>query len=221
MSYATLNSERVTVGSVCIPYYGLWSADVSLAGEVDVTGAVTLVVGNLTLQGFVYRGALFAGTRSLRLVGGAGGWRRDVQRQAYYNPNGVRLSLLLGDAASVVGERVRVPSDRVVGNWWVRETAPASRLVRQLIGETWWVDSAGVLQASDRTDFTPIASEFTTTSRRGGEGAFDIATEDLASWTPGRTFSSPTVTSPQKVNSVTIHMPSDGALRLSVLTTNG
>lgn len=220
MSYITLNGERVTQGSVTIPYYGTWAADLSLEGDVSITGAVTLVVGNLTLQGFVFRGALFAGSRSVRLVGGAGGWRRTVQSQAYYDPNGVRMSLLLGDAASLVGERVRVPTDRVLTNWWVRETAQASRLVRQLLGETWWVDGAGVLQASDRTDFAPITTDFTALTRKGGEGAFEIATEDVASWMPGRSFSGPTVTTPQTVSSTSIVAGNDGVVRLNVLVTD-
>jgi hypothetical protein len=215
--FATLNGQRIMSGNICMPYFGMWSGDVVLSSDAVITSNVIVTVGNLTLVGYAYRTASFTGSRSARLVAGNGGWRKSVAAQGYYNPAGILKSLLSGDAASLVGETVLVTQDISVGSAYVREAAPAERLIRNLFGDTWYVDTKGVLQAQDRVDFSPISSPFTVVSWSGGKGSFEIATEDLASWLPGRTFSDANVTSTQKVSAMTIDMTNDGPLRTMIL----
>ena len=216
--FASVNGQRATVASVTLPYYGLWEGDVQLATPQIITGTVTLVLGNLSLTGAMYRGAPFAGVTYLRLVGGAGGWRKSVPAQAYANPSatGVRLSTVLGDVASAVGERVNLQADQTIGNYYIREVGTASGVLRMLAGSEWYVDNAGVTQIGARPS-SAITSPFTVVSWDAGKGLFDIATEDYASWLPGNTFTAPTVPTAHTVSMVRHDVGNDGIMRMKVL----
>jgi hypothetical protein len=161
--------------------------------------------------------ASFAGSRSVRLVGGYGGWRKQVTAQAYQDPKGVRLSMVLGDAAAAVGEQMAISQDAPIGLNFVREAAPAERVLRQLAGALWYVDPSGVTRL-DARDSSAIGSEFQVIMWSGGKGLFQIATEDNAAWMPGRTFTAPTVTEIQTVSMTTLQIDNDGKLRLEVLS---
>lgn len=217
--FAQLNGQRITAGNLLIPYYGIWAADVELAAAVVVQPSVTLIIGNLELKGHVFRAADFTGSKSLRIVGGAGGWRKQTTAQPYYSTNGVKKSMVLRDVASSVGESVNVVTDEVIGNFWIRERCIASELLRLLCGDVWWMDEKGVTQVHDRTNTSLIKTNFDVATWSGAAGKFNIATEDLASWLPARTFSSPTVTPVQKISSTSIVINNDGKLRLDVLST--
>jgi hypothetical protein len=214
--YAAYAGVRVVSGTLSIPYWGAPSADVVLATADDVPASGVLKVGNLSLACSLVRpSAAFAGQRSLRLVGGAGGWRQSVPPRAYASPGGVPLSMVLGDVAVEVGERVVVASDGMVGAYYMREAGPASRVLRQLAGMQWWVDMGGVTRVGPRTTST-IATRFDAEKYAAGVGLFSVATEDLASWQPGASFSS-TLIAPTTVSSVSIRMAADGKHRLDVL----
>lgn len=217
--FAQLNGQRITGGNITIPYYGIWAADVEMASASALTSAVTLVVGNLQLKGHVFRAADFSGSKSARVLGGFGGWRRKTTKQPYYSTNGIKKSLILRDVASSVGEQITVASDETIGNFWVREECIASEVLRILCGDVWYIDENGVTQAQGRTNTALIKSSFDVSSWSGAAGKFTIATEDLASWLPARTFSAPTVTPVQKISSTTISINNDGKLRLEVLST--
>lgn len=216
--YATLNDERVVTCDLSMPHYGLWAADVGLDTAASISHVVTLKVANLTLTGAVVRMAGFAGQRTARIVGGAGGWSKGIGPQSYYNPNGVHRSTVVRDAASMVGETVNIPNDSVMANVFAREACPAQRVLRQVFGDVWWVDPLGVTQCAARTDVRPITSDFLVVHWSGGQGSFDIATEDVAAWTPGRTFVAPTVPNAQTISLVNIKVDGEGTLRLGVLS---
>lgn len=217
--FATINGERIISGDVCIPYFGLWVADIVLASSTEIPVACKITLANLNLIGHVYRMAAFSGSRSARIVGGYGGWRQRLLSQSYNNPNGVKKSMILRDAASSVGEQINIGTDATLGNFWIREACVASEVLRLIVGETWYVDEKGVTQTQDRTNKTKITSDYTVGSWSGAKGRFDIATEDLASWLPARTFSNQTVVSEQKISMTNIHLDNEGKLRLDVLAT--
>lgn len=217
MSTLTLNGTRVTEASITIPMYGAWTADVSMAAATAVTGAVTLAIGSLSLKGKVFRSAVYAGGYRARIVGGAGGWRTTLTPKGYSQVAGVKLSTVLADAARETGESISIGSDRVIGTAYVRERAKGERVLKLLTNGIWYVDTAGVTQIRDRTS-TPIVSAFTLVKRDGARGRFEIATEFYQDWTPGRTFTSPTVTDTQTISSVTFEAGNDGKLRLVVLS---
>lgn len=213
--WASVSGLRVVRGTLSVPLYGAWVADVVLATDQTLPAAVSLTVGNLTLAGAVYRQAPFAGLLEARLVGGAGGWSQSVEARGYDNPGGVLASQVLADAALEVGEQVVVASDRVLGNYYVRLADKASRVLRAIAGEQWWIDPAGVTHVGPRGP-SSITSDFVVEEFSGASGRLRIATEDPASWQPGATFSSATV-APQTIASVRHVFADSGIARLEVM----
>ena len=221
--FASYAGSRVTAGRITTSASGAWVGDLMLADDSDVPTRGTLTIADLTLVGAVTRGGPFAGSRALRLVGGAGGWRNELPALPYAKPQGVRLATVLGDAAAAVGERVVLSAayaTRVLGVAWVRARMPASQVLALTVGRAWWVDPAGVTQVGDRPTSAVIASGFTVTNYQHNLGLVTIATETLAPWQPGATFRDVLLgTAPLTASSVTIALDPRGKLRLEVLTT--
>jgi hypothetical protein len=215
-TFASLNGNRLTTVALMMPLFGTWTADVVLADSAMITSAIMLVVGDLSLVGSVYRQASFAGSRSARLIGGAGGWRKKIPAKPYSNPSGIRASMVIGDAAREVGETVTLDADGTIGAAYVREAAPASRVLRTLGGSLWWIDPAGMTHIGARPTGA-IASEFTVIHWSGKTGQFEIATENYADWMPGKTFTAPTVAGAQTISLVSLNQSNEGKLRLEVL----
>lgn len=214
MSYATANGVRIVAASVGIPLVGAWTADLTLERPDTLVAPVTVAIGNLTLVGAPYRQGAFAGQQRARLVAGAAGWMKPVPPQGYASPSQVRLSTVLRDAASVVGEQVGSFPDRPLGMFYTRASAPAAYLLRDLVDGLWYVDGAGVTQVGQRPS-SAISSPFTVQSFDPATGLYEIATEDLASWLPGASFSGPTAAG--TVSWTRIAVGQDGTLRLLVL----
>lgn len=219
--FATLgvdpNVARATKLRVSIPYYGAPAADVVLADSTAVPSQSQLVIGDLTMQVAAHRMASFAGSRSARVVGGYGGWAKTLKARDYYSTGNVLLSMVLRDAATEVGERVAIDVDRNLGQKFVRFQAPAGRLLRQLGGELWYIDVAGVTQVGPRKNTALIASDFDLIQWSGKTGQFTIATEKISDWMPGRTFMGRTVSGTYQVQHTSIEQDNDGKLRVVVL----
>ncbi len=215
----TLNGVRVISGPVTIPFYGAWVADVVLSDSTEIDTQATLVVGDLTLIGTIVRQASFVASRSARIVGGKGGWRKTIPARGYSHQAGVKLSTVVGDAASECGETIVLASDASLGTHYTRDEAKANSVLESEMGGAWWVDPSGVTQTSVR-DSSPIVTPFTVVSWSGGKGQFEIASESIASWQPGRTFTAPTVEGVQTISSVTYDVDNDGKLRIHVLSTS-
>lgn len=220
MSAITINGERVVSGSITIPYYGAWAADAILASSMAIPDEAALVVGDLSLSGKSIRSASFAGSRSARIVGGRAGWRTELPPKGYSHAAGVKLSTVLGDAAREVGERIVVAADRTIGSHWARIGGEkAERVLHLLLDGKWWIAPNGDTRI-DARDASPITSPFTVIAWSGGKGLFEIATESIAPWQPGRTFTAPNVAGVQTISSVTIEVDNAGKLRLHVLNTD-
>ncbi len=220
-SFLALNGARVVSGHVSVPYYGTWTADVMLpiGTSLSVGTAVTLTLGNLTLAGSVYRSGAFAGQVRIRAMGGGGGWQKTVSAQQYALGGGVQLSTVLKDLAATVGEKVNVVQDFTLGSTFTREATWAGRILRQIAGPLWYVDTTGVTQVRASRPTSTIATAFEIVRYDGDRGEFEVATEDYASWQPGATFSNEIVPIPQTVSLATIDTDNDGILRFTVLTT--
>ena len=214
--YSSANGARVTLTSLAIPFYGAWVADVAIASPTPLTGNVTLQIGNLSLVGTAIRQRVFAQLLTARLSGGKGNWGKAVPARAYANPLGVPLSMILRDVAGEVGATVRLAKDRSVGLFFVREAGPGSRVLRQLAGELWWPDAAGVTQIGARPS-KAITSAATVALYDGGKGWLSVATEDLSSWLPGATFKAPTVPEGITIGAVRLATANDGKQRFEVL----
>lgn len=216
--WGSVNGARIVSGSLSLPLYGAWVADVELELESAVTSPVTAIVGNLTLRGSVYRQATFAGRTEARLIGGGGGWSKNVQARGYNQLGGVLASQVLNDAAIEVGETVVVATDSTLGDAYARFGGPdgkAARVLRRLAGSQWWVDPSGVTHVGPRPT-SAITSDFTVEMFSGAPGTLSIATEDVSSWMPGNTFSSATVAQ-QTIASVRHEFGPNGVARMKVM----
>ena len=143
---ATLNGNRITDARLCVPAWGVSYHDVTIDGEVTLTGAVTLVVADLTIKGTVLSGGPAAGRSFYRIVAGAGGWGKVLQKKSYSNDAGIRLLNVLLDAAVSVGETLDVTTvdpTVILGPNFTRPEGPACRLLEQLSPSAWYVGEDG------------------------------------------------------------------------------
>ena len=210
---------QVNVLSVSMPYYGIWEGDCELVTPQVITNPLNIQIGNLSLRGAIYRYDSFAGVTYIRFVGGNAGWRKTLPAQCYSSPNsGIKMSTILQDAASAVGESIVVKSNPIVGNYFVRSNSPAQYLLGLLAGPEWYMSTTGLTYLADRNLFI-VNTPFTVISADSGKGWYDIATEDYVSWIPGAMFSSPTVPNQKTVSFVRIDVDNAGISRLKVLTT--
>lgn len=212
--FASLNGNLITRGRVDIPINGNWTGDVWISEAIEISGAVTLVIGDLTLKGAVYRGGTFTGRANYRLVGGAGGWMKTIPPKFYQTPFGVKASAVLKDAAHACGETLSVTADRTLGAFYTREKAPAARTLN-LLAQGWWMREDGVTVAGPRA--TPIiASSFEVIKAELEKGFIEVATDFPSQWVPGAKFSNSTL-KPQQISLVT-HQVTATKLRTQVWT---
>jgi hypothetical protein len=210
-----------------IPLVGAWTADLELATDEPVSGQVEIVIGNLTLQGTVYRSEFYGGQVQARVVGGYAGWRTQAPPQGYGSGGGLQLSTVLNDLASAVGEKINIAADTNIGNAFARVnfgTSVASDVLWQLMQlgfmPAWYVDPAGVTQAG-AWPATQITTPFTPTDQKPDQGVIEIATEDYASWMPGCTFSNPLLNGSYTSAGVHYVWGDDGKFRFEVLSGSG
>lgn len=215
--FLSLSGQRVVTGSISIPLYGAWSGDVQISGSDPIPDNGPLVMGNLTLAANIYRQAVFGGTRMCRLVGGFGGWRKTLPAKQYAQASGVQLALVLGDAALESGEKVSVPNDRVIGTDYVRESAPASNVLRELAGSAWHIEPSGVTKVAPWAT-TKVPSAFTAINQEGAPGRVEIATESYLDWMPGCTFTAPNLEGTFTNRGAMFKFDAEGQFRLLVLT---
>lgn len=219
--FASVNGLQIVSGQLLIPLVGLWTADLQLASSTQVTGPATVVIGNLTLTGYVYRSEVYGGQTSVRLVAGYGGWRTIIQQQGYGNSSGVMLSTVLNDAASACGETVNINSDTSIGNAYTRMDGVASDNLWQMVAQgfipSWYIDPTGVTQ-TQAWPSANVSTPFTVTEQKPDQGMIGIATEDYVSWMPGCTFSNPLLEGTYTSGGVHYVFDGEGKFRFEVLT---
>lgn len=183
---ATLNGIRATSARASIPAWGCWYADVALDGDHTITGAATLQIADLTLVGTVLSGGPQLGRSTYRIVAGKGGWGRALPRKAYANDAGVKKATVLVDAAREAGETLGTvsQSDRV-GPAYVRQAAPASRVLQELVPQAWYVDEAGVTQLGARAAGALVGTVTRTQPLDKARGKIVLAAEQIATILPG------------------------------------
>jgi len=155
MSFATINEQPCSSAWLHMPWTGVWSATCELHEPAAVSGAVELRLGDTTLRGTVDdgRSGVFAGRQKVTILGGAGGWRKPIPSRPHHNDGTLRASRLAVAAGREVGEVLVVASalDRTLaGNDFSREADSASRVLRLLFGDAWWVGSDGITRVDSR-----------------------------------------------------------------------
>lgn len=215
--FCSINGQRVTDLTLTIPARGLWTADAALDNVIEFTGtAVTLVLAGLTLVGSVVRSGNYSGTGTLRLVGGKGGWRNQIAKRFYQNPNGIKLTPILTDAARDAGETITIDADTTLGLFFVREEAPACRVLNQLC-DSWYVQNDGTTRVGQRATPT-ITSRFDVVGEHVARnlGRIPIATDFPQDWMPGAKFAAPTLGSSTLQISDVVHRLTPERLRTEI-----
>lgn len=131
----TINGLRAITVRLTIPWRGVWVAhvevDADLPDAVVMTGPAVLVAGNTILSGTIDpRGTgRFNDRIHMRVVGGRGGWDKEVPAQHFTNPAGALVSTLVYAAtAATVLETCVDPTPVVFGEHFVRSRGAASRV---------------------------------------------------------------------------------------------
>lgn len=164
MSFANVNGFSATRVELYVPGFGAWYAVVDFEAAPDLSGRVTLSLGDLQLVGTIdpRHSGSFAEQRRFRIVAGAGGWGTQIPAKAYHNDAGVRALTVAQDAAREAGETIGTfaPSEERIGIDYVRQIGAASRGLERAIGAArWWVDYAGVTQVGDRSETSATNNE--------------------------------------------------------------
>lgn len=183
-SLATLNGLVVTTCRVQIPAWGLWWAEVECASQDVLSGRATLVLDDVTFVGTIVTGGAYETRTRYRIVGGAGGWGREVAPTSYVNDAGVKLAIVLRDAAVACGETIGTVGSDAVGPAFVRHRAPASRVLETLVPRGWYVDEAGVTQVGQRVAvaWTGAATRITNDE---AQRRYELAPSTLVGLLPG------------------------------------
>ena len=191
--YAALNDVHVVEATVTIPWFGIWTADVKIDVPTLINGhagGLALTLGNVTMIGTKFRALAFQGAKKLRIVGGYGGWLKMLPSAYYAQESGLKRSLILRDAAKACGESVSYDTDVIVGNSYMRAAGPASRVLNQLARSGWYMSLDGITTVGSRSTDT-ITTPLQVLSADGATGHYQIATEDVAAYMPGRSFQLP------------------------------
>ena len=187
MSIATLNGATVLSCSLHVPAWGLSWADVELDASDQLSGPVSLVVGDLTMAMTVMSGGPWQGRACYRLAGGAGGWGKPIPAKPYTNDAGVKVAYLLNEAAQACGETFDgAGSTATIGPAWTREAGPAGRQLALLAPQAWYVDELGVTRLGARP-VTTYTGTGTVEKKDLALGKLVIAADAIATLVPGAT----------------------------------
>ena len=155
-----VSGHPISSATIQIPRHGIPRATMSLVEPAQIADGdrVTLTVGDVSMVGTVLRVGTFANEMRIDMVGGAGGWERDVVAQPYADDAGVPLAMVAADLATLVGETLGTVENRILGSAWHRVAGTASTAVRDIVGDVWWVGLDGLTNLSARPVATSTAT---------------------------------------------------------------
>ncbi len=184
MAVVTLENLAVTNCTLHVPAWGCWHANIVLASEKTLSGKVTLKFGDAAYKGAVVSGGVYLGRSHYKIVGGAGGWGKQVSAKSYANDAGVKASLVLGDLASEVGETLVVSADKAVGVAFVRHAGRASQALQEIFPSGWYVDETGTTRTGARASST-LRRKVTQGETDKATGTVQILSDEIADLVPG------------------------------------
>ena len=165
----TLGTTRAVSARLVFLWRGSWFAEVDLdPTSTPVTaadmpsGPVVLTItpvgqAPIVLNGTVdpNEGGRFVSSVKVHVLGGGGGWAKNVPAQDFQSPAGLSSIDVESATAAAVGETVVDASPLGYGNHWVREAGPASSVFGD---RPWHVDPTGVTQVQAWPSATSDAS---------------------------------------------------------------
>lgn len=185
---ASLAGNRVVDACSTIPAWGASYHDVVLDKEVTLSGKVVFTLADLLVKGTVLSGGPAITQSFYRVVSGAAGWGKTIPKRSYANDIGIKLSTVLGDAASECGETIdpsTVDPKVTLGPSWVRKEGPACRLLEQLSPNAWFVGEDGVTRLGKRPAGKLSSPATRTTQVDLARGTVTLASESIVNILPG------------------------------------
>jgi hypothetical protein len=133
---------------------GVWVAELDYTSEgVALPPGRVVIVGT---EGIALTGTIdaelsgkFGEKYHLRVLGGGGGWHRDVRAQHFHSDAGLPIATVVSTTAAEAGEVATVLVPSVVGLDFVRRAGPASQIFEDA-GVDWWVGVDGVTRVGAR-----------------------------------------------------------------------
>jgi hypothetical protein len=194
MSYATVNGRVVTALRLTVGWTGPWFCDLDLDDDAPLEGSVAIKIGDtIALAGTVdsERAGLFGSTRSVRVVGGANGWRKQLGPKDYANDAGVKAASVAQDLVALAGEAMGAFAPELVrlGTHYTRPAGAAAQTLVDVIGAVqWWVGYDGATYVGPRPVSTPLASSYVVSEYDPRSGRAVVQVDDLALIVPGSTI---------------------------------
>jgi hypothetical protein len=225
VSAFSLNGTPLQRARVTVPRHGVWEGTCATAGVLDlaVGSAVSLVLGDLTMAGYVVAGGTFAGATesTYTLAGGAAGWTSSIPAWSLSSPTGVRLIDVAQRLAADAGEQFdlsSISSLTILGDHWQRPAGVASAALSQLFplaSGGWRVDPDGVTRVGPRPPAALpadllFAVEDSPRDRRWAR--IGISDDRVSAFLPGTiitTASAPNISAPIVVGDLTIRADVD------------
>lgn len=151
----TVAGKQAVRARIVVPAVGPWYADVELAGDDVVAGGAEIAINGKVFFGTVDATAsgAYGNVRTLRIVGGAGGWARVLPPRHYHSDARLRGRTIADQAAQECGETIveYAPQSDTLGIDYVRQLGAASRALEHVIGTAaWWVGYDGDTRVGSR-----------------------------------------------------------------------
>lgn len=187
----TLAATRSHVARLIMPARGLWTSyhELEEPKALAVGARVEVKLGDVTLDGTIVEGGVFAARARYSVVAGRGGWRKVLPRPRSYR-EGVKLSTVLKDVAIDAGEVWATGfgatfTDRSVGAFARPGNVRAVSVLHQLLDRGWFVSDAGETTLGDRATGRASAEVLDLDLARR---IVNLATEKLSKARPGQTL---------------------------------
>ena len=176
MSYASVDGHECETVTVYVPQRGVWYAECAMIEAPELSGRVTIALGDMRLSGTVDPAQ--TGTRGgqlfTRIVAGAGAWGTLLAPKAYHSDAGVQAATVAQDAAREAGETLSGAPTGSIGVRYVRRAGPASQALSDATAGAWWVDYDGVTQVGTRPALTPAADSYVVLDEQPGDRVLEI-----------------------------------------------
>ena len=216
-AYAHIDGETVLTATLHVPNIGPWWCDVVFELAPEVSGSVTLTIGQLVLTGTVSpnHNGTFGAQRRARVVAGAGNWGGLITARHYHNDagDGVRAQTIAENAASDVGETIGafVVDATHVGIDYVRQSGTATQALEDVIGNApWHVGYDGVTNVGARASAEVADSDYQVTTFEPASKVLVLTTDDLTKVVVGSILSE-ALDAPETVTELRIEVTSDTA----------
>jgi len=206
---ATANGFALNSAEIDVPFRRIWLANITFTDDQGPAenDSVELVVGSWTGIGTCIDAGVHGGIRSIRVVAGAGGWRRAPSGLAFQNDANLSRADIAQALASSVSETVEAESDTLGVHWSFDPTVSAGSNMDAL-GD-WYVRDDGVTEVGSRPDLAEFRAIVEPFDGKNGIADCLIEESDVAAVMPGALVTSDSLSIQIRVRHTRILLSTD------------